>query len=650
MNQLQQLRQLWQRLTKRQRISLGVAVVAVAAGLFYGVRYQREQDFKPLFTKLSDEDAKQVTTRLTEAGVEYRLARDTAQQPNRQNTVAVPSNKVPDMRIQLAGEGIGKTGRIGFEIFDKDNLTATAFQEQVNFHRAVEGELERSYMALGEVEEARVHVTFARESVFADQRRPAKASVMMRLKEGATLDSRNVAAIANLAASAVENLSPEDVTVIDMRGKRMSRPKRPEEEADSGRDEEHLKYRRTLEEELLAKLDGVLTPALGRNRYSAGVSVDVDFSKSEQSEESFDPNRSVMTSEQRSEDTSATAQQAGVPGTPTALPRPVTKPADNGKTVQRRTENITYQSTRSIRKTSIPEGNVRRITASVILDQTLRWEGVGPKARRILEPPSPEEIKKVTDLVSGVLGIQAQRGDVVSVDSIAFEATLRVPPPPAPAPPPAPVTTSQPGATGGIPLPPIPAFVPAPLRDYRILGALAAGALLLLAVLGVLLRKLIAKIPIPSFKKGKLVKGAKGAKGKDAPDAKDGKTTATSAKQLDGATAPDGTKQADGAKTGEAGAGASATGDGMPALPAGEPGMAVPMPGSAEEAAEAMRSEKEHRRRKLELEAMMSLKQPDVEVKKGEVLAKFVLEEAKRDPIGVATVLRNWLEEDGFAR
>jgi flagellar M-ring protein FliF len=640
MNQLQQLRQLWQRLTLRQRASIAVAALAVAAGLTFGVRYQKEQDFKPLFTKLSDEDAKQVTARLTESGVEYRLARDASEARNRQNIVSVPSAKVPDMRIQLAGEGLAKTGRLGFEIFDKENLTATAFQEQVNFHRAVEGELERSYMALGEVEEARVHVTFAKESVFADQRRPAKASVMLRLKEGATLDGRNVAAIANLAASAVENLIPEDVTVIDMRGKRMSRPKRPEDEAAEGKDEEHLKYRRALEEDLQARLDAVLTPALGRHHYSAGVAVEVDFSTSEQSEESFDPNRSVMTSEQRSEDTSANAQQAGIPGTPSTLPRPASKPAENGKTVQRRTENITYQSTRSIRKTTIPEGTIRRITASVILDQQLRWEGAGPKAKRILEPASPEEIKKVTDLVSGVLGIQSQRGDVVNVESLPFEATLRMPPPPLPPPPPSATGTTAPPAAGGqqfvIPaLPPIPAWVPAPIRDYRILGAIAAGIVLLLVVLVILLRRLKIKLPIPSFRKGK---GAKGAKGKDAKDAK---ASATAAKQLDGTKGIEGGPAAPGD--------AHASGEAA-ALPPGEPGLNPPLPHSAEEAAEAMRTEQEQRRRKLEIEALMALKQPEVEVKKGEVLAKFVMEEARRDPVGVATVLRNWLEEDGFAR
>src|SRR6478672_5433376 len=191
-------------LSTRQRITILVVAIAIGAGLYSLVQWKKEADFRPLFTGLAPEDGAGIVQKLKEAGVEYRL-------PEGGGTVLVPSSRLADLRLTMAAAGLPKTGRIGFELFDKVNLGATEFTEHVNYRRALEGELERSVMALAEVEQARVHLTFPKDSVFMEARQPAKGSVMVKIRPGARLAPANVLAICHLVSSAVEGLAPEGV-------------------------------------------------------------------------------------------------------------------------------------------------------------------------------------------------------------------------------------------------------------------------------------------------------------------------------------------------------------------------------------------------------------------------------------------------------
>src|SRR3954451_15128246 len=202
-------------LSLRQRIGIGTVAVLVCFGLYALVHQQHEADFKPLFTGVAAEDAAAIVQKLKESGVEYRL-------PEGGGAVLVPSARLAELRLGMAAAGLPKTGRIGFELFDKVNLGATEFTEHVNYRRALEGELERTVMALSEIEQARVHLTFPKDSVFLEAQQPAKASVLVRLKPGAKLGQQNVAAINHLVASAVEGLSPDAVSLMDMNGNLLS--------------------------------------------------------------------------------------------------------------------------------------------------------------------------------------------------------------------------------------------------------------------------------------------------------------------------------------------------------------------------------------------------------------------------------------------
>ena len=416
------MKKLLANLSLAQRITIAVVAVAAAAGIYALVHAQKEADFKPLFTGVAPEDAAAIVQKLRESGVEYRL-------PEGGGSVLVPSARLAELRINMAAAGLPKTGRIGFELFDKTNLGATEFTEHINYRRALEGELERSVMSLAEVEQARVHLTFPKDSVFLDAQQPAKASVLVKIRPHAQLAPGNVVAISNLVASAVEGLTAAGVSVLDMNGNLLSRPKAPNpgDDAASG---ESLDYRRQVETDLIAKINATLEPLLGANKFRAGVSVDCDFSGGELSEEVFDPSRSVMASSQRTEDAAGGAGTSGVPGTASTLPRPTSRPtAAEARRVTRMTENITYQTTRTVKKTRLPAGTIKKISLAILVDNDLSWQQEKTGFKRILAPPSPEKLKVIHDLVAGVVGFNPERGDQLVVETLPFEDTLNSEPP-----------------------------------------------------------------------------------------------------------------------------------------------------------------------------------------------------------------------------
>ncbi len=454
------MKKIYANLSLPQRITIAAVALAVVGAIFYLVRWQREADFKPLFTGLAPEDAAGIVQKLKETGVDYRL-------PEGGGIVSVQSGRLAELRLSMAAAGLPKTGRIGFELFDKTNLGATEFTEHVNFRRALEGELERSVMSLAEVEQARVHLTFPKESVFLDAQQPAKASVLVRTRPGAHLAPQNVTAIDHLVASAVEGLTPDQVSVLDMNGNLLGKPRATGSLDGPEPSEAALDFRHKVEQDLLAKINATLEPLLGAERFRAGVSVECDFSGVDQSEEIFDPSRSVMASSERTEDSSGNAGAAGVPGTPSTLPRPTSRPAGSNNRTSRVTENITYQTSRTVKKTRVPAGAVKKMSLSVLVDQDVQWQPDKNGFQRVLVPPTPEKLKVIHDLVAGTIGFSAERGDQLIVETLPFETTLQLEPPPSPK------TTPAPNTPFSLPLTSVKWD-----RNGILMGA--AGALLLL--------------------------------------------------------------------------------------------------------------------------------------------------------------------------
>lgn len=494
---MDQLRKLLGSLSLKQKVSIGVAVILVCAGIVSFSRWNKERSFRPLLTNLAPEDAGQVVARIRETGTEYRLGEGGS-------SILVPADKAAELRLQLAAAGLPKSGRLGFEIFDKTNFGTTDFAEQINYHRAIEGELERSVMSLAAVEGARVHVTFPKDSIYLEQRQPAKASVMLKLRIGAKLSPQNILAITHLTASAVEGLFPEAVSVLDMNGNLLNRPRKS---ATDGSDSSELvlEYKQKAERDLLLKINGTLEPLLGADKYRTGVSLECDVMSGEQSEETYDPTKSVMVTSQRTEDGQNSAIASGVPGTASSLPRPTSRPATGGAGSNRRTENIAYQSSRLVKHLKLPAGSIKRVSVSVLLDQSVRFE----KGKRILEPPSPEKLKVVKDLVTGIAGIVPERGDQIIVETFPFESTLNFQP----------QTPSLPGPgpSNGL------EWAPPWLKDFLqhknfalIAGGAGAGLVVVLGALVFLLRRSGKKKTAIEMAKA-VAAGQADAKGIEAP-------------------------------------------------------------------------------------------------------------------------------------
>lgn len=457
-----------------QRWTILVVVLLAAGGVYGLVHYQNEGNFRPLYNSLSPEDAQVILQKLKEGAVPYRLS-------NNGTTISVPEEKVAELRLEMAGAGVPKSGRIGFEIFDKTNFGMTDFAEHVNYRRALEGELERSVMSVGEVEQARVHISLPQESVFLEARQPAKASVLVKIRPGTSLPESAVPAITHLIASAVEGLAPESVSVLDMRGNLLNRPKRSGSRSDEG-SEGALEYRQKVEHDLTVKLESTLEPLVGAGRFRAAVSAECELNSGEQSEENFDPTHSVMAQSQHTEDmTSPSHIASGVPGTTSNLPNSAPKPSATGSGISRKTENITYQTSRVVKRTVMPQGAVKRLSVSVLVDQDMRWEGSGASAKRVLIPPSAERMKSIHDLVTAAAGLNIQRGDQLIVESLPFESTLNSDPPFVPA-----------GPVKGTPT-----KKSTPMEqlktDPKLMGGLAALAVVIVGAVLFLLRRIKSK-------------------------------------------------------------------------------------------------------------------------------------------------------------
>jgi flagellar M-ring protein FliF len=335
-------------------------------------------------------------------------------------SLSVPAGKLDSVRLDLASQGLPQTGRLGLELFDKPNWAGSEFAERVNYQRALEGELERTIRAIRQVQFARVHLVLPHESLFTEQEREAKASVVIKRRAGKLSDSA-IESITYLVASAVDNLRPENVTVIDAEGSVPLLARSHQQGVDRNEIEE-------LERHLSEKLVSTLTPVVGPDGLRASVTIEYDLSSSDSTQETYDPNGSVVLTSQTSEDHATDSDSQGMPGTPSNVPGSSARGAasaalDNAaeQTIQR-TESKTYAVSKAVRHSVQPPGGIKRVNAAVLVDyavETSLEEGRTVESRR---KRSPEEMKEIEDLAKAAIGFDPARGDRLSVQNISFVA------------------------------------------------------------------------------------------------------------------------------------------------------------------------------------------------------------------------------------
>jgi len=374
----------------------GFALLCFLGILWFAMR----TDWKVLYAGLEPSDAREIASELTAANIPFDVSPDGA-------TLRVPSANLDKARLATTAKGGPKSGRMGFELFDKPNWIGSEFDEKVNYQRALEGELEHTINTISDVETSRVHLVMPHDSLYSSQQRNAKASVVLKLKHR-SLSDEQANAIRNLVASAVDDLHPEDVVLVDAEG-RLPLGKRSAS-ADSA----------AHEQELASKLIETLEPVAGVGNVRASVNVDYDSSTADEVDETYDPNNTVTLSMQRSEQTSGTqSAPTGVPGTASNAPnvQPPLFPQQNLGNQSVRQESGTYGASKHLRHTVQGAGKVRRVTAAVLINHRMVINGkqVTWQAR------TPEEMQHLTALAQATIGFDTARGDQVSVEDMAFE-------------------------------------------------------------------------------------------------------------------------------------------------------------------------------------------------------------------------------------
>jgi flagellar M-ring protein FliF len=417
-------------LPMRSKMMAGLGLAAIAAVVLAMTLWSSQGDYKVLYANLSDKDGGAVIAQLSQMNVPYKHS-------DAGNAILVPAAQVHDLRLRLATAGLPKGSVNGFELMDNARFGQTQFQERLTFQRGLEGELTRSITSLAAVENARVHLALPNQNGFFREQQKPSASVLLSLRAGRTLDRAQIAGIVHLVSSSVPELDPKAVSVIDDSGALLTASSDGNPLA--GLDAQQLQYVNQIESGYSKRIFDLLEPVVGRDNLRATVTADVDFSQSEATSEEFKPNqgtdasiaiRSQQTSEQNG---GASATATGVPGAasnqpPLAATAPLTgasqplQTAQNGGSLGsatgRREATTNYEVDKTVRVTRNASGNVRRLSAAVVVNNRSVTD---PKGNVKQVPLTPEELEKMTALVRETIGFKKERGDTVQVINAPFK-------------------------------------------------------------------------------------------------------------------------------------------------------------------------------------------------------------------------------------
>lgn len=409
---LAQLKQLWAGLSATQKTVLVGVTAALAAGFVALFVLARTPDYAVLFGKLSPEDAGRVVASLKEQGVPYRLEQEG-------RTVLVPADRVYELRLGLASEGIPQGGVVGFEIFDKSSFGMTDFAQKVNYTRALEGELTRTIRRLEGVEGARVHLVLPEKRLFEEQSQPASASVVLQLAAGGRLSAKQIQGVVYLVSSSVEGLPADRVTVVDTRGNVLYQ-RSGDETAVLAADQ--IEFKRAYEKDVERRVREMLETVLGSGAAVVQVAAHFDFDKVEETSETYNPEATAVRSEQRATESSSGGGGGaqGVPGV-TSNVGPDAGPGSGGASTSsnKETETINYEVSKKVTHVQKSQGALKRLTVAVAVDGSYR--AVQGKREKEFVPRTADELAKLRGLVEKAVGFDADRGDQLEVTTIPFK-------------------------------------------------------------------------------------------------------------------------------------------------------------------------------------------------------------------------------------
>ncbi len=411
----------WKDRTLSQRVLIGGLALAVVTSFLIMVYFLNKPDYRVLYSKLGEEDASRVVELLKAAKVDYQLV-------DGGSTIMVPADVVYEQRLKVAGEGMMHGQGIGFEIFDELKVGQTDFVQRINYQRALQGELARTISEFPQIESARVHLVLPQKSLFIEEQKKASASVVLTLKKGQKLDQKQIQGIVNFVSMAVEGLTPDSITVADTTGQILYQPS--DEDSLQGMTTTQFEFKNTFEKNLQNRIEQLLTPIIGPGRAIAKINADLDFNQRTIRKESYDPDVTVVRSEQRSEETtSGTAAvdntAVGPGGTGAAVPNTNFRGdgfsgTESTEKSNRETRTTNYEINKQEENVVVAAGDLNRLTIAVIVDGT--YEPVEGSNEYTFTPRKAEELEQIKQVVAKAVGFDAQRGDEIEVSSFEFGA------------------------------------------------------------------------------------------------------------------------------------------------------------------------------------------------------------------------------------
>lgn len=476
------------RLPMRMKMAAMVGIAVAIAVIIATWMWARQPDYTVLFSNLTDRDGGDIIAALQQQNIPYQFSESGG-------AILVPSGQVHDVRLRLASQGLPKGGMVGFEVMENQKMGASQFLEQVNYQRALEGELSRTISSISAVKGARVHLAIPKQTAFLRDELKPTASVLVNLQPGRNLDGAQIAGIVHLVSSSVPDLNPAAVSVIDQEGNLVST--QGDAMRNAGLDPTQLRYVRDIERDYARRIEAIVGPIVGAANVHAQVTADVDFSQSEQVAETYKPNPTPDTairSQQTNETGAAGPGAAGVPGALTNQPpapatAPITTPAAPGTPGGAagsssaaganftRNSTTNYEVDKTVKHTKLAPGVIRRLAVAVLVNQ--KQEAGKPKA----VPLSEAEIKQITALSREAVGFSPDRGDSLNVANAAFN-------------------TSEADALPSTPIWKDPSLIAMAKDLARYLGAIIIAWLVWTKLLQPLFRKLAATLPPTAAHRG----------------------------------------------------------------------------------------------------------------------------------------------------
>lgn len=400
----------WEHLSITRKVSLAALIIAAITGLILFFSWAQTSEYATAFTDLQAEDGAAIVEYLKENNIPYEVT-------NNGQTIQVPADQVHETRLALAGQGLPGKGTVGFELFDTPSLGMTDFTQQINYQRALEGELARTIGSLSAVRSARMHIVIPQETLFSDAEKQTTASIVVDLEPGQQLSREQVQAISHLVSSAVEGLTPTNLTIVDMDGNMLANGSETANSVPLAQSATQLEAQHNFERSLEQRIEGMLHNVLGPNKAVVGVTAVMNWDQVETESESYQPGAegSVIRSSRYITETQLGSDDAtnGIPGTATNIPDAAATyqtaiSGTNGGSYIRTDLTTNYEVSRSVSHIIPATGTLERLSVSVMVDN-------------ITDTVTMNAIQQATIAAAG---IDQARGDILTVSSIPFDRSL----------------------------------------------------------------------------------------------------------------------------------------------------------------------------------------------------------------------------------